>query len=189
LASLHVADPNSVVISDAALLNTLFPKQQPVEIFTPKQTNSIVAQGKSLAVAQIQDFLNRPDYLEQFKIAFGQDVQQPALDNVIKNWEKISSYKSSSKFPKIEVVPSDILGKADGGFDTVNNKIYLSSNLIERGDLAEIVPVIIEEIGHYLDSKIHPGGDAAGDEGEIFSKLVRGIEISVPEYATLITEQ
>jgi hypothetical protein len=64
----------------------------------------------------------------------------------------------------------------------------LSSNLIDRGQISEIVPVIIEEIGHYLDSRIHPGGDAAGDEGEIFSKLVRGVNISAAEYVTLINE-
>jgi hypothetical protein len=50
------------------------------------------------------------------------------------------------------------------------------------------VPVILEEIGHYLDSQIHPQGDAAGDEGAIFSKLVQGQIISPSEYLALVNE-
>jgi fibro-slime domain-containing protein/RHS repeat-associated protein len=149
---------------------------------TTSQTE-IVSLGKALAISQIQDFFNHSHLLEQFKIAFGQDVEPEKLDSILQNW-----LTEGNKVPDIEIVSARILGKADGGFDTVNNKIYLSSNLIERGKLSEIVPVIIEEIGHYLDSKIHPNGDAAGDEGEIFSQLVRFVNISAEEYVTLINE-
>lgn len=142
-----------------------------------------VSLNKALAVNQIQDFLNRPDRFEQFKIAFGQDLDRAMIDRVISDWQT-----SGYKIPNIEIASSLILGKADGGFDTANNKIYLSGNLIGLGSSAKIVSVIIEEIGHYLDSKIHFNGDATGDEGEIFSKLVRGIYISDSEYVTLIHE-
>jgi RHS repeat-associated protein len=169
---------------DAAPLDTLFPIQPlpAVQLAAAKASDRIV-RGKALAVSQIQDFLNRPDRFEQFKIAFGQDLEPATIERVIANWQA-----EGYKLPDIEIIPSQVLGKTDGGFDAANNKIYLSSNLIERGNSAEIVPVIIEEIGHYLDTKIHPGSDATGDEGEIFSRLVRGINISNSEYVTLVNE-
>lgn len=146
-----------------------------------KITNPIAS--KDLAISQIQTFLNRADRFEQFKIAFGQDFDRDKIDLVLGDWQA-----TGNKIPEIEILSSQILGKADGAFDAANNKIYLSSNLIERGNLAEIVPVIIEEIDHYLDTKIHPNSDASGDEGEIFSKLVSGVNISAAEYVTLIGE-
>jgi hypothetical protein len=146
-----------------------------------KITNPIAS--KDLAISQIQTFLNRADRFEQFKIAFGQDFDRDKIDLVLGDWQA-----TGNKIPEIEILSSQILGKADGAFDAANNKIYLSSNLIERGNLAEIVPVIIEEIGHYLDTKIHPGGDAVGDEGEIFSNLVRNVTISDDRYQSLIQE-
>jgi hypothetical protein len=176
--------PNPVTISDPALLNSLFsksPTSAPISI--AQYPAATIGLSKDLAISQIQAFLNRPDRLEQFKIAFGQDVERSTIDQIIGDWQK-----QNIKLPDIEILSAQILGKADGGFDTVNNKIYLARNLIERGNLAEIVPVIIEEFGHYLDSKIHPGGDAVGDEGEIFSKLVRGVSISASEYVTLVNE-
>jgi Bacterial Ig-like domain len=175
---------NNLLDLDAAPLDALFPIQPlPALKLAAAKASAQIAQGKALAINQIQDFLNRPDRFEQFKIAFGQDLERATIERVIGDWQT-----EGNKIPNIEIVSSQTLGKADGGFDTVNNKIYLSSNLIERGNSAEIVPVIIEEIGHYLDSKIHPGGDAAGDEGEIFAKLVRGVNISDAEYVTLINE-
>ncbi|PSB50835.1 Ig-like domain-containing protein, partial [Chamaesiphon polymorphus] len=169
---------------DAASLDTLFPIQPlpAVQLAAAKASDWIV-RGKAVAVSQIQDFLNRPDRFEQFKIAFGQDLDRETIDRIVRDWQV-----EGNKLPDIEIVPSQILGKADGGFDAANNKIYLSSNLIERGNSDEIVPVIIEEIGHYLDTKIHPGSDAVGDEGEIFAKLVRGVNIADSAYVTLINE-
>ena len=146
-----------------------------------KITNPIAI--RDLAISQIQAFLNRSDRFEQFKIAFGQDLDRNKIDLVLGDWQA-----TGNKIPDIEILSPQILGKADGAFDGANNKIYLSSNLVQRGNLSEIVPVIIEEIGHYLDTKIHPGGDAVGDEGEIFSALVRNIAISDAGYESLIQE-
>jgi hypothetical protein len=180
-----VATPiNAPVISSSALLNSLFAQTtERVQLAPiPNLAPTIVSLGKALAVDRIQDFFNRPDRLEQFKVAFGQDVDLDRLSGIINDWQ------AGNKLPEIEILSPQVLGKADGGYDTVNNKIYLSSNLIDRGNFSEIVPIIIEEIGHYLDTQIHPGGDAVGDEGEIFSKLVRGVDISAAEYVTLINE-
>jgi RHS repeat-associated protein len=176
--------PDPITSSNAALLNSLLPKPQTsAAVSIAQYPVETIALSKAVAVSQIQEFLNRPDYLEQFKIAFGQDVERTKLDQILQDWQT-----EGHKLPEVRILSAQILGKASGGFDTVNNQIYLSSNLIDRGKLSEITSVIIEEFGHYLDSKIHPNGDAPGDEGEIFSKLVRGVDISASEYVTLINE-
>jgi fibro-slime domain-containing protein/RHS repeat-associated protein len=176
---------NTPVIPPVALLKSLFPQPAAqLQSVSPLQEVEpiIVDLSKALAISQIQDFFNRLDRLEQFKIAFGQDVNTDKIERIISDWQE------GQKLPDIEILSSQILGKADGGFDPIHHKIYLSSNLTYRGKISEIVPVIIEEIGHYLDSQIHPDSDAPGDEGAIFAKLVRGVDISAAEYVTLINE-
>jgi hypothetical protein len=44
-----------------------------------------------------------------------------------------------------------------------------------------IAAVLLEEIGHFVDSKIN-FSDAPGDEGAIFSALVRGVELDKAEF-------
>jgi hypothetical protein len=49
------------------------------------------------------------------------------------------------------------------------------------------VAVLLEEYGHYVDSRINTK-DAAGDEGNIFARLVEGKSISQQELAVLQAE-
>jgi hypothetical protein len=141
---------------------------------------SLVSQGQELAVGAVKKFWGKSDSFKQLKLAFGNNIKKKDLDKIFKS--------SFNKLPKIEVLSASILGNADGAFDSKNNKIYLSNNLINRGKLEEISAVLIEEIGHYLDTKINPKVDAKGDEGAIFSRLVRGQKISNSEYLALINE-
>ena len=144
--------------------SNLYPFPLPL---SPKQT--LVEGSAKLALESIQTFFQRDDYLTQLQLAYGSDL---TADTVTSAVAKIHS------LPQLELLPAATLGTADGAFDGLNNKIYLSTNLIDRGDTAEISGVIIEEIGHYLDRQFHGNIDAPGDEGEIFSKLVRNIPIS-----------
>ncbi len=56
---------------------------------------------------------------------------------------------------------------------TLNGFIYLSREFIttHQDDIGAIAGVVLEEIGHYIDSQINQS-DAIGDEGELFSNLV-----------------
>ena len=47
---------------------------------------------------------------------------------------------------------------------------------------------LLEELGHGVDWKLHPSLDTLGDEGEIFSDLVRGVELSESELQRIKTE-
>jgi hypothetical protein len=74
-------------------------------------------------------------------------------------------------WPELEILPFRDL-KARGAFG--NNTIYLSQEFLEQ-NLAHpqrIAAVVLEEIGHYLDSRLSQK-DAPGDEGAIFASLVQ----------------
>ena len=48
--------------------------------------------------------------------------------------------------------------------------------------------MLLEEIGHSLDALLNPGEDAAGDEGAIFSAVVRGVKLSEAQLQALRSE-
>ena len=178
----EISPSSTPLIPTEALLKSLFSKPlaafpiSPILIVQP----DIISQSKDLALAQIQTFLQQSDSFERLKLAFKIDSDRSTTEAILRD-----SWKS---LPQIEIVPSQILGRADGAFDTTNNRIYLASNLVERGQVSEILPVLIEEIGHYLDVRLNGSRDSAGDEGAIFSDLVRGVDISPSEYIALINE-
>ncbi len=63
------------------------------------------------------------------------------------------------------------MNDVNGGFDSLTGSIYLNQTLIN--DHSALVDVLTEELGHYIDSLLNPT-DTPGDEGELFSHLVRG---------------
>lgn len=95
---------------------------------------------------------------------------QNLIGNVITN-----NYLSS----KIEIRSASQINNALGAFSSTTGKIYLAQEFIEqnKNDVDKITAVILEEIGHYLDWNLNLS-DTNGDEGEIFSALVRGISLS-----------
>jgi hypothetical protein len=83
-------------------------------------------------------------------------------------------------------LPNGVLDGAAGAFSAQTGKIYLSESVV-NGDPALLRAVLLEEVGHYLDSVVN-AQDTPGDEGELFSALVRGIELSHGELDRLKTE-
>jgi Ca2+-binding RTX toxin-like protein len=94
-----------------------------------------------------------------------------------------------SGFPPIEILSCSELSGAKGAFSSTTGKIYLAQEFIEANvnNLDAIVAVLLEEYGHYLDSRINVR-DSAGDEGDIFARLVQGKKIIQSELAVLKAE-
>jgi hypothetical protein len=89
--------------------------------------------------------------------------------------------------PEIVIVDSLILATANAAFSDQNNTIYISKYFLENNDSQRIAATLIEEIGHAIDFQINTQ-DSAGDEGEIFSALVRGETLTPTQLARLKTE-
>lgn len=106
-----------------------------------------------------------------------------------KNWDKEAFNdlredlltQNYSKFPEIKVVPSAQIDHAKGAFAQKTNTIYIAENFLAENvnNLDAVKAVILEEEGHYIDSRINEE-DAPGDEGEIFSSLLQGSPV-MPE--------
>jgi len=100
-----------------------------------------------------------------------------------------------SWMPKIELVDGSSLadtsgtqasGEGLGAYSAETDTVYLSRALV-ADDPAKAVSVLTEEIGHGLDARLNVA-DSAGDEGEIFSRLVDGENLTDAELQTLKAE-
>ena len=100
-----------------------------------------------------------------------------------------------SWMPNIKVVDASSLtdqsGRQGGGtglgaYSAATNTIYISADLL-TSDPAEAISILTEEVGHSLDAMLNTT-DAAGDEGDIFARIVGGEEISATELTALKAE-
>ncbi len=120
----------------------------------------------------LRDFSNSPDFWGKFEISFGQLYD---LDIAL----SIKNSFANNLFPpdQIQVVSDDILGNALGAFDVSTGDIYIKESLVLSGNIQLTSSVILEEIGHWIDRQVNIR-DSAGDEGQIFSNLVRGNQLN-----------
>jgi len=70
-------------------------------------------------------------------------------------------------------------GVGMGAYDSASDTIYLSEELL-AGDPQQAVDILTEEVGHAIDTRINTS-DSAGDEGELFAKLVGGEKLSAAQ--------
>ena len=78
-----------------------------------------------------------------------------------------------SGLPEIEVLDGGELGGASAAYSVETGRIHVSSGLLEHAGATGTVAALLEEIGHWMDARVNRA-DTAGDEGELFSALVRG---------------
>ena len=91
------------------------------------------------------------------------------------------------ELPTIATQPSQDLNGAMGVYVIETDQIFLSESFLLTSTQDQIVAVLLEEIGHGLDARLNQT-DSPGDEGAIFSALVRGQSLSEPQLAVLQAE-
>jgi RHS repeat-associated protein len=94
-----------------------------------------------------------------------------------------------SVFPPIEIRSQAELGGAKGAYSGERDTVYLAQELLAQNtdNISPVVDVLLEEIGHFLDQRLSVG-DLPGDEGAIFSAVVRGEVLSPQQLAALQAE-
>ena len=148
----------------------------------------IVSQNLDNAKLEVQDLLKSfaesggfsPEILAP---AFGSDVNAEELQRLSQQFAQ----RDFSSWPGIEIRSGAELGGARGVYVLDQDKIYLARELIESAASQEIVALLLEEIGHGIDARINTT-DSAGDEGAIFSALLRGEDLSAAALAALHQE-
>jgi len=129
------------------------------------------------------NFAQSDGFWANLAIAFGTSYDVVKATELQQQWHS----RNFSQIPPIEVLSDEVLGTANGAYSSSTNKIYLSASFLNTASSASIVNVILEEIGHYVDAQINQV-DSAGDEGEYFSALVRGVDLTTQEVARITTE-
>jgi hypothetical protein len=138
----------------------------------------------SLVYDQLSNFASLENFWNLFDTAFGTQYDYLTAFTLKSQWQS----HDFSSFPQIEVVSSEVLGTARGAYAISTNTIYLSDAFISSASQQSLEAVILEEFGHFVDAQVNQT-DTLGDEGELFSDLVRGVEISSGELQRLRTEE
>jgi hypothetical protein len=133
--------------------------------------------------AQLTSFANLSNFWSLFDTAFGSSYDFATATNFKLQWQS----GNFSQFPQIEVVSSDVLGSANGAYAISTNKIYLSDAFISSASQQSLDAVILEDFGHFVDAQVN-ATDTAGDEGELFSAIVRGVSLSAAELGRIQAE-
>ncbi|MGA9383283.1 MAG: hypothetical protein WBV73_31350, partial [Phormidium sp.] len=142
----------------------------------------IVEQAVRSAQGYLSGLASDPDFNAKMNLAFGNSWNADVANTLVKAFAK----GDFSQLPSIEILPSAAINGANGAFANVTNTIYLAKEFVEQnaGNLGGITSVVLEETGHYIDSKVNVS-DAAGDEGDIFARVVEGKAISAGEFRDL----
>jgi len=129
----------------------------------------------------LRQFAKDADFQENIATAFGAGADASSFR---KAWRS----PLFNDIPTIEIRKSSEINGANGAFSIDTDKIYLSEDLFKGPkNIKLIAGVLIEEYGHYVDSKINVT-DAAGDEGAIFSALVQGQTLTTQQLSAMRAE-
>ena len=131
----------------------------------------------------LANFAKSGDFWTDFELAFGTQYNKTLANSI-----KASLANKTFAPPNISVVSNTVLGTAFGSYASSNNTIYLSESVVNAGNTQQLVAVLLEEIGHAIDSRINTQ-DSGGDEGQIFSQLARGNNLSATDLAELKVEK
>ncbi len=118
-------------------------------------------------------FAKSQEFSLQLALAFGSEYNKTLALSLQSQWLN----QDFSYLPSIEVIGGDILGPALGGYASSTNTIYLSALFVAQASQHDLVAVLLEEIGHFLDARLNLM-DSLGDEGNIFANLVQGTELT-----------
>ncbi len=127
--------------------------------------------------------LMQKSFGDQYDKAKAEDIRQQTLEG------------DFSWMPDIKLVDAATLTNTSGpqagatglgAYSKDDDTIFLSRDLL-ASDPEKAEKILTEEVGHALDARLNLN-DAAGDEGNIFSRLSHGEEISTSELAELRSE-
>ena len=128
------------------------------------------------------NFAQSDDFYANLATAFGASYDVVKATQLRQQWQS----RDFSQLPPITVKN---LGNSGifGAYSSSTNRIYISQALIDSGDATTLSAVLLEEIGHFIDAQIN-SSDTPGDEGQLFSALVRG-EVLTEEQIAAIREE
>jgi hypothetical protein len=178
--SLNLGNNNSGDVAEKSSVDSLTG-----QVLSNGLANQIVDLALQSAYGYLKGLATDADFSNKMNLAFGNNWNNEVASKLVQDFGQ----GNFTALPGIEILPSAAINGANGAFASLTNTVYLSQEFIAQnaGNPEAITSVVLEEIGHYIDSKINTL-DAAGDEGDIFSILVQGKTISADEIVGLKAE-
>jgi len=118
------------------------------------------------ATLHLQQFLSNTDWFQTLRFVFGPEIDETLALNTLQ------ALISGEERPEIGLVSQVTINGANGAFSATTGVIYLAEEVVAGRSPEAIIAVFLQELGHYLDEQLNPQ-DAAGDEGALFSSVVR----------------
>jgi len=154
----------------------------------------------SAALAQVQqritDLLRQEDALAQLQVLFKGDAAEAG--SVSEAWAEraqafIDAYLRGERQVLLEVrSSSDLLG-AYAAFAAVGPQgepvIYLNDVWLARLTEDQLIQMLLEEVGHWIDVQLNVGLDSPGDEGEAFAASLLGLALSDAQRERIMMER
>jgi hypothetical protein len=155
----------------------------------PLRAAGIIEEALTLVEDKLTEFIASPTLATDLQTVFGQSTDIELARTLI------DALPVSDELPQITLVSAELMNGAVGGFDSLTGTVYLADSLIDPNSVItsdtepspHLVNVIIEELGHWLDSQLNQV-DTPGDEGEWLAALVQGDGLSASEIARLRSE-
>ncbi|OUL32945.1 hypothetical protein BV372_18020, partial [Nostoc sp. T09] len=146
---------------------------------------TITQQALSLAQSDLKMLSASPTFASTFDTAFGSTWSQEVAATIRQSWLA----GDFSYLPQIELVSASNISNANAAYADSTETIYLAKEFLaeHQADLGTIAGVLLEEVGHWVDAQVNPI-DSPGDEGAIFSSLIRGEALSAQQLQLLRAE-
>jgi serralysin len=123
---------------------------------------------------QLAQFATQDNFESIIFTAFGNRVDLLLLQDLRQQWLA----GDFSVIPEIQVLENGELGGANGAYATELDRIFVSADFLMTANERSIEAMLLEEVGHRIDRLLNHNIDSLGDEGEIFSLLVNGFDVS-----------
>jgi Ca2+-binding RTX toxin-like protein len=145
-------------------------------------SDEILSSGWQSALGTLSRAVADPDFAGTVRAAFGDTADRRKIADAL-------TEIFAGKGPKVAVAGADELGGAYAAYAAKTDTVYVSKDFLAANAAKPdaVARVLLEEIGHALDSRLG-AGDAPGDEGAIFARLVLGETLSAETLAALKAE-
>ncbi|WP_306297041.1 Calx-beta domain-containing protein [Nostoc sp. C052] len=133
----------------------------------------------------LSEFATSPEFIDKMRLAFGESFNAETALNLAQAWQN----QDFSVIPTIQFLSSAQLNGANGAYAAATQSIYMSQEFFNQheNDPAAIVNVVLEEVGHRVDTVLNQT-DSAGDEGAIFAALLQGYNLNTETLQALKAE-
>lgn len=139
------------------------------------EESKTVKQAFQHAHSLLKTFATSNNFVDKLKLSFGNSFDLGVAERLTQDW----AAGEFGALPKLEIRSASEINGANGAFAEATNTICVSREFLSHNvaNLQGVADVLLEDIGHFLDSRINRI-DTSGDEGAVFSALVRGYKLT-----------